>query len=274
MRLILSAAVLLGLTACEPSAPAYIAACQQTVRDYAVLRDEGPADQYADLFTEDGTFDIEVLPAFELDKGEEQDARTCNQAIEYANSGKTTCIISNGDANVFGMATLIVELIDEKNLWDEIELISLPGVTSFLAAASKVGAPVSGDFAIISLSDRLTDINLIDKRVKSALECDFVIGVYNPKSKKRIKPYQNFLARLSEVGERIAIIAQNVGRDDKEDITITTTTELIVQDIQHEKVGMNTIIIICNSNSKLTSNGLVLTPRGYLNKYDTTGELK
>ena len=197
----------------------------------------------------------------------------CNQAIESANSGKTTCIISNGDANVFGMATLIVELIDEKNLWDEIELISIPGVTSFLAAASKVGAPVSGDFAIISLSDRLTDINLIDKRVKYALECDFVIGIYNPKSKKRIQPYQNFLARLSEVDERIAIIAQNVGRDEKEDITITTTTELIAQDIAHEKVGMNTMIIICNSNTRLTKNGLVLTPRGYLNKYDTQGEL-
>ncbi|MCD4757436.1 MAG: precorrin-3B C(17)-methyltransferase [Arcobacteraceae bacterium] len=197
----------------------------------------------------------------------------CNQAIESAKSGKTTCIISNGDANVFGMATLIVELIDEKNLWDEIELISIPGVTSFLAAASKVGAPVSGDFAIISLSDRLTDINLIDKRVKYALECDFVIGIYNPKSKKRIQPYQNFLARLSEVDEKIAIIAQNVGRDEKEGITITTTIELIEQGIAHEKVGMNTMIIICNSNTRLTKNGLVLTPRGYLNKYDTQGEL-
>ena len=58
------------------------------------------------------------------------------------------------------------------------------GVTSFLAAASKAGAPVSQDFAIISLSDRLTDIDLIDKRVKLALECDFVLGIYNPKSKK------------------------------------------------------------------------------------------
>ncbi|WP_419767067.1 precorrin-3B C(17)-methyltransferase [Arcobacter sp.] len=198
----------------------------------------------------------------------------CSQAIEYAKQGKTTCIISNGDANVFGMATLIVELIDEKNLWDSIELISLPGVTSFLAAASKVGAPVSQDFAIISLSDRLTDINLIDKRIKSSLECDFVMGIYNPKSKKRILPYQNFLARLDEVEERIAIIAQNVGRDEKENITITTTTELIEQDINHEKVGMNTILIICNSSTKLTKNGLVLTPRGYLNKYETSGELK
>ena len=63
-------------------------------------------------------------------------------------------------------------------------------------AASKAGAPVSQDFSIISLSDRLTDINLIDKRVKAALDCDFVIGIYNPKSKKRILPYQNFMRAL------------------------------------------------------------------------------
>lgn len=199
----------------------------------------------------------------------------CNQAIEYANSGKTTCIISNGDANVYGMATLIVELLDTKNLWDEVELISLPGVTSFLAAASKAGAPVSQDFSIISLSDRLTDINLIDKRVQAALACDFVLGIYNPKSKKRIQPYRNFLKALENGYEnRIAIIASNVGRVEKEKITITNAQDLISQDITHPEVTMSTLIIICNSNAKLTKNGKVLTPRGYLNKYELSGELK
>jgi precorrin-3B C17-methyltransferase len=198
----------------------------------------------------------------------------CTQAIEFARSGKITCIISNGDANVFGMGTLVVELIDEQNLWDEIELISLPGVTSFLAAAAKVGAPVSQDFSIISLSDRLTDINLIDKRINMSLECDFVMGIYNPKSKKRILPYQNFMRALEKIEERIVIIAQNVGREAKEKITISTTTDLIKQDIEHPEVGMSTIIIVCNSNTRLTKNGLVLTPRGYLNKYDLSGEIR
>ena len=203
--------------------------------------------------------------------GMTQEIERCNQAIESAKSGKTTCIISNGDANVFGMATLVVELMDEKNLWGEIELISIPGVTTFLAAASKVGAPISQDFAVISLSDRLTDIELINKRVKVALECDFVIGIYNPKSSKRVLPYQNFLARLSEVDTRIAIIAQDVGRE-QEEIIITSTKELIEQNIDHPNIGMNSIIIICNSSSRLTKNGLVLTPRGYLVKYDIDGE--
>ncbi len=205
--------------------------------------------------------------------GMTHEIQRCQQAIDSAKSGKTTAIISNGDVNVFGMATLIVELIDKQNLWDTIEIISIPGVTSFLAAASKVGAPISQDFAIISLSDRLTDINMIDKRVKNALDADFIIGIYNPKSKTRIKPYQNFLAALNDVDEKIVIIASNIGRD-KEEITITNSTELIAQGIIHSKVSMSTLIIVCNSNTKLTSNGKVLTPRGYLTKYEMSGEIK
>jgi len=195
------------------------------------------------------------------------------QAIEFAKGGKTTAIISNGDVNVFGMATLIVELIDEADLWDKIELVSLPGVTSFLAVASRVGAPVSQDFSIISLSDRLTDIDLIDKRVKMALECDMVIGIYNPLSKTRFKPYQHFLNALKKHKNKIAIIASNVGRE-KEQITITSTNELITLGINNDKISMSTLIIVCNSNTKLTKNNLVLTPRGYLNKYDLNGNLR
>ena len=206
--------------------------------------------------------------------GMTHEIQRCQMAIDYAKSGKNTCIISNGDVNVFGMATLIVELIDEQNLWDSIELDSIAGVTSFLAAASRVGAPVSQDFAVISLSDRLTDIKLIDKRVYNALDGDFIIGIYNPKSKKRIQPYINLLDRLKEFDNKIVIIASNVGREAKEKITITDTNELIAQGIEHPDITMSTLLIICNSTTRLTSNGMVLTPRGYLNKYDMDGNLK
>ena len=197
----------------------------------------------------------------------------CQEAINYAKEGRTTCIISNGDVNVFGMATLVTELMDEQKLWDEIEVISVAGVTSFLATASRIGAPISQDFAVISLSDKLTDINVIDKRIRNCFEADMILGIYNPKSKKRILPYQNFLKVLGEGEERIAIIASHVGRE-KEKITVTTTTDLIEQDIEHPEITMSTLIIVGNSQTRHTSNGQVLTPRGYLNKYQMSGELK
>ncbi len=205
--------------------------------------------------------------------GMTQEIERCQIAIDQAKSGKDTCIISNGDVNVYGMATLIVELIDEQNLWEDIELESIAGVTSFLAAASRIGAPVSQDFAIISLSDKLTDIELIDKRVRLALEADLVLGIYNPKSKKRIQPYLNFLQALQERDKKIAVIASNVGRP-KEKVTVTTTTDLVEQGIEHPDITMSTLIIVGNSTTRLTGNGLVLTPRGYLDKYHIDGELK
>lgn len=198
----------------------------------------------------------------------------CAQAIEYARSGKTTCIISNGDANVYGMASIVVELMNEQNLWNDVELITLPGVTSFLATAAKVGAPISQDFSVISLSDRLNDVNLIDKRINMSLECDFVIGIYNPKSKKRILPYENFLKSLERVDERIVVIAQHVGRETKEKITISTTTDLIQQGIDNPELGMSTLIIVCNTSTRLTKNGKILTPRKYISKYDMDRQIK
>ena len=78
---------------------------------------------------------------------------------------------------------------------------------------------------------------------------------------------------LGEGEERIAIIASHVGRD-KEKITVTTTTDLIAQDIEHPEITMSTLIIVGNSQTRHTSNGQVLTPRGYLNKYEMSGELK
>jgi precorrin-3B methylase len=114
---------------------------------------------------------------------------------------------------------------------------------------------------------------MIDKRVKNSLDADFILGIYNPKSKKRIQPYLNFIDALKDVDERIAIVASNVGRE-KEKITITTTTDLINKGLENEDVSMSTLIMVCNSNTKLTKNGKVLTPRGYLNKYDMSGEIK
>lgn len=183
------------------------------------------------------------------------------EAVKLAKSGKTTCIVTNGDANVFGTATLIAEIMEEEDLWNEIEVVSVAGVTAFLATASRIGAPISQDFAIISFSNKITDDSIIDKRVRNTLDADFILGIYNPKSKKKFSPYLNFLEALSKGDERVVIIASQVGRE-KEKITVTTTTDLIEQKLEHPEVTMSTLIIVGNSQTRVMDNGLVFTPRG------------
>jgi precorrin-3B C17-methyltransferase len=208
-----------------------------------------------------------------ITSGMTKEIQRCKEAIESALSGKTTAIISNGDVNVYGMATLIVEMVDEENLWERLEVRSLPGVTALLAVASKAGAPLSQDFAVVSLSDRLTDIEVIRRRVEAALEGDFVLGIYNPKSRSRVKPYEMFLERLANYPDGPVVVASNVGRE-REKIVYSSSRELVEAGVENPDMGMSTLLLVGNSNSRFTKNGKVLTPRGYFDKYDSAGELK
>ena len=195
-------------------------------------------------------------------------------AVQEARKGREVALLSNGDANVYAMGSLVVELIDVNDAWNEIQYVSLPGISSVLALASEVGAPLSQDFCLISLSDRLTDAELIQKRIKLSLECDFVIAIYNPKSRSRLEPYKGMLEKLKGVeDDRIVVIARDLGRIEQ-NIQVTTTYELIKAGVQNEEVNMSTTLLIGNSTTKLTKNGQVLTPRGYLNKYELSGEMK
>ena len=191
-------------------------------------------------------------------------------AIDQAKKGRTVALLSNGDANVYAMGSLVVELLDELDLWDEIEYRSLPGISSVLALASEVGAPLSQDFCLISLSDRLTDAALIAKRIKFALEADFVIAIYNPKSRSRLAPYEDMLQQLKAYKERVVVIARDLGRE-AQMVKVTTAKELIEAGVENGVVNMSTTLLIGNSTTKLTRDGRVLTPRGYLNKYDLSG---
>jgi len=206
--------------------------------------------------------------------GMTKEIERADYAVESAKSGKSVVLISNGDANVYAMGSLVVELLDVKGYWDDIEYISLAGITSALALASEVGAPLSQDFCLISLSDRLTDFDLIQKRIKLSLECDFVIAIYNPKSRSRLEPYRGMLEKLQTIEEnRVVVVARDLGRESQM-IQIITAKELIDAGVENQDVNMSTTILIGNSTTKLTSNGKVLTPRGYLSKYDLTGEQK
>jgi precorrin-3B C17-methyltransferase len=204
--------------------------------------------------------------------GMTKEIERADYAVESAKSGRSVVLISNGDANVYAMGSLVVELLDVKGYWEDIEYTSLAGITSVLALASEVGAPLSQDLCLISLSDRLTDFDLIQKRVKLSLECDFVIAIYNPKSRSRLEPYRGMLEKLSVVADdRVVVIARDLGRESQM-VKITTAKELIDAGVENKEVNMSTTILIGNSTTKLTSNGKVLTPRGYLNKYELSGE--
>ena len=194
-------------------------------------------------------------------------------AIDEAKKGRNVALLSNGDANVYAMGSLVVELLDTLDLWDTIEYSALPGISSVLALASEVGAPLSQDFCLISLSDRLTDASLIQKRIKFALEADFVISIYNPKSRSRLDPYQGMLNQLEPLGDRVVVIARDLGRKNQY-IKITTAKELVEAGVENEDVNMSTTLLIGNSTTKLTKDNRVLTPRGYLNKYDLSGDEK
>lgn len=176
----------------------------------------------------------------------------CKAAIEMAKAGKTTAIISTGDAGLYGMAGPILEL------GDEIDIEIVPGVTAAFSAASELGSPIMHDYASISLSDLLTPWDAIEKRLDRAAEADFIISIYNPKSRGR----KNHLERAIDIiskhrdGKTPVGIVKNSGRLDTE-VMITT-----LDDINYELVDMLSILIIGNSNTYIKDNKII-TPRGY-----------
>jgi precorrin-3B methylase len=145
--------------------------------------------------------------------------------------------------------------LDEENLWEDIEVITLAGITSFLALSAKVGAFLS-DIALLNFSTKFNEFASIKKRFEVCMENEFTLGIYNPKSKKKTVVYDYFLKALEKYEERIVIIGSNIGRE-KEQITITTALKLIQAGNENPLISMATLIIICNSNTRLTKNGWV-----------------
>lgn len=191
-----------------------------------------------------------------VSNGMRQEVERCRAAIIEAEKGSTVSIISGGDAGVYGLAGLLLELLEE----DEREHVRIiPGVTSATACASLLGAPLVHDFAVISLSNLLTDSNLIRKRLEMAAEGDFVTVIYNPKSIKRTKLFFEtadiFLKRRSPctpVG-----LVKDAYRDSQY-VKITTLENLK----KEEWVDMRTTVIIGNSQTEVSGSRMI-TPRGY-----------
>lgn len=197
-----------------------------------------------------------------VDTGMKKERERAEEAFRYAEEGKTVCVISSGDAGIYGMAPLIFEMKDERK--SPVDVITLPGISAFQKAASLLGAPVGHDFCVVSLSDLLTPWEKIERRIIAASQADFVTAVYNPRSKTRY--WQ--LHRLKELFLKdrspqtpVGIVKQ-AGREDE---TVTLAT---LADFNPDDADMFTVIIIGNSQTYASDKRMV-TPRGYYSDSQT-----
>lgn len=181
-------------------------------------------------------------------------------ALDEARKGRVVSIVSSGDAGIYGMAGLVLELDAKETGKPSVEIKVVPGVPAFVSAAAILGSPLMHDFASISLSDILTPWETIEKRLRLSAEADFVISLYNPRSSKRQAGY---LLALDIIGAHRknttpAGIVRNATRND-ETVILTEFGSLRERlDI----VDMLSIVIIGNSCSYVAK-GRFITPRGY-----------
>lgn len=198
-----------------------------------------------------------------IDTGMKRERQRAEQAFELAEQGNTVCVISSGDAGIYGMAPLIYEMKKERN--SDIEIITLPGISAFQKAASLLGAPMGHDFCVISLSDLMTPWERIEHRIIAAAQADFVTAVYNPKSEGRywqLYRLKELFLREGRSPETPVGYVRQAGREE-ESIFLTTLTEF-----DPEKVDMFTIVIIGNSQT-YRFNEHMITPRGYYREAKT-----
>ena len=184
----------------------------------------------------------------------------CKMALDLAEEGKTVAMVSSGDSGIYGMAGILLEIAADRG--SDVEIETIPGITAASAAASVLGAPLMHDFAIISLSDLMTPYDLIMKRIDCVGQGDMIVCLYNPKSKKRI----DYVEKAAEIlmkyrsPDTPAGIVRNAGRADQSSL-VTTLGEL-----KDAPIDMFSIVLIGNSRTYV-SDGKMITPRGYDQKY-------
>lgn len=193
----------------------------------------------------------------------EEEAR-CRAALDLAGEGRRVAIVSSGDAGIYGVASLVLELMDREDRpsWRRIAHSILPGISAMQAAAAQAGAPLGHDFCAVSLSDLLTPWSEIERRLAAAAEGDFVIALYNPASLRRrdhIERARDIVMR-HRAPDTPVVLARNLGR------TGETLSVIALHDLSAATVDMLTIVIIGNSRTKTMERGgriWVYTPRGY-----------
>lgn len=179
----------------------------------------------------------------------------CQMAFEEAKKGRKVAMVCSGDSGIYGMASLMYELGEE---YPEVDLEVIPGVTAALGGSSVLGAPLSHDCCILSLSDLLTPWDLIEKRLLAAASADLAIAIYNPSSKKRF----DYLEKACDIllryknPETVCGMVRNIAREGQS-FQIMTLKEL-----RDTRVDMFTTVFVGNKDTKVID-GHMVTPRGY-----------
>ena len=216
-----------------------------------VIGYSGYIDQIKDI-----TEDKEIIS---MDLGEEM--QRAARAVELALAGKSVAVVSSGDAGIYGMAAPVFQQLASSNWNGQDPIVEVvPGVSALQSSASLLGSPLMQDFCAISLSDLMTPWEVIRKRLAAASQGDFVVVLYNPRSRKRqrhIEEARELL--LTSRGEHTPVgLVRNAYRGDQM-VSLTTLGEL--KD-RFEDVDMFTTVVIGNSTTYVAGNKMI-TPRGY-----------
>ncbi len=206
--------------------------------------------RYIDL-VHDITEGKELIPG-----GMQREVERCRTALDRAADGETVSLISSGDAGVYGMAGLALQLAHDQ--YRNVEIQVIPGVTAANAAAARIGAPLMLDYACISLSDLLVDWETICRRLEAISVGDLAVALYNPRSKKRVHQFDEAIGilRRNRPATTPVCIATAVGTEEEE-LVLTTINEVLSQ-----SVNMRSVVIVGSSKTTVID-GRMITPRGY-----------
>ncbi|MCL1979998.1 MAG: precorrin-3B C(17)-methyltransferase [Proteobacteria bacterium] len=189
-----------------------------------------------------------------------QEIDRCRKALEMAGQGRRVALVCGGDPGIYAMAGLVFELARTMDAAVPIDII--PGIAALNSCAAILGAPLMHDFAAISLSDLMTPWSLIERRLAAVAPADFVVVIYNPKSKKRtdqIARAREIMLAHRSTDTPVGIVSSATRAH--ETVRLTTLERMLDEDI-----GMQTTVIIGNSQT-FVWRGKMVTPRGYDRKY-------